>query len=266
MESGYVDANRQQLYYEIHGEGDPLLLIMGLGGDLTGWGLQVPAFQEHFKVIVFDNRDAGRSSQVDNPYAISDMARDTAGLLDGLGVDQAHVLGASMGGMIAQELALSRPEKVGKLVLSCSMAQVARFHVSFAQPWKWIMDHDPKGEILPVHIITLCMTHNFQQNADAVEEMIEQMLNAPYPQPPEAFGRQADALSAFDALNQLEGISAPTLVMVADQDVLTPPWAARQLAEAIPGAELQVLEGGGHCMFWEIPDEFNEAVLAFLAA
>jgi pimeloyl-ACP methyl ester carboxylesterase len=96
--------------------------------------------------------------------------------------------------------------------------------------------------------------------------MTEQMLSAPYPQPPEAFGRQADALSAFDAVDRLGEIKAPTLVLVGDQDVLTPPWEARKLAEAIPNAKLHVLAGGGHCLFWEIPDKFNQAVMEFLTA
>lgn len=86
----------------------------------------------------------------------------------------------------------------------------------------------------------------------------------PYPQPPDAFARQADALRGHDALDRLSEITAQTLVIVGDQDLLTPPWAARQVAQAIPGAQLQVLEGGGHCLFWEIPDTFNRAVIEFL--
>ena len=98
MESGYAESNGLKLYYEIHGEGEPLLLIMGLGGDATGWMLQIPEFARYFKVIAFDNRDVGRSSKAKGPYSIADMAEDTAGLMDALGVMQAHILGGSMGG------------------------------------------------------------------------------------------------------------------------------------------------------------------------
>jgi pimeloyl-ACP methyl ester carboxylesterase len=171
-----------------------------------------------------------------------------------------------MGSMIAQELALAHPNKVHKLVLVCTMPQMARYAVSFVDSWEWIVNHDTEGEILPAHIITWCMTHEFQQNGEAVEEMIEQMLGTPYPQPPEAFGRQANALRSHDASDRLGGIAAPTLVIVGDQDLLTPPWSARQVAASIPGAKLQILEGGGHCLFWEIPEKFNHRVIDFLAA
>ena len=266
MDSGHIETNGQRLYYETSGEGYPLLLIMGLGGDLTGWWAQTPAFEKHFQVIAFDNRDVGRSSLAKGPYTIKDMADDTIGLLDGLGVDKAHVLGVSMGGAIAQELALNYPERVNKLILGCTMAQIARYRVSFVDSWKWVVQHDKTGEGVPATIIAWCMTHSFQQNAEAVDEMIEQMLNPPYPQTPEAYGRQCDALSGFDALDRLGNIQTSTLVLVADQDLLTPPWLSRQLAEAIPGAQLKIIEGGSHCSFWEIPDTFNQAVLDFLLA
>ncbi|MBC8446955.1 MAG: alpha/beta fold hydrolase [Chloroflexi bacterium] len=264
MRTGYIEANGQKLYYEIQGEGEPLVIISGLAGDITGWGLQIEAWKEHFQVIAYDNRDAGRSSRAAAPYTLVDMAEDAAAVLDGLGIASAHVMGASMGSMIAQELALAHPDKVRKLVLVCTMAQMVRYRLSFVDPWKWIVDNDPQAEILPAHIITWCMTHDFQQNAEVVDTMIEQMLAAPYPQPPEAFGRQAAALSGHDALERLGGITAPTLVIVGDQDLLTPPWNGRQVAAAIPGARFQILEGGGHCLFWEIPDKFNQAVIEFL--
>ena len=113
MESGFVETNGQKLYYEVHGEGEPLLLIMGLGNDATGWMFQVPAFAEHYKVIAFDNRDVGRSSEAKGPYTLADMAEDTAGLMDALGIEQAHVVGGSMGGSIAQELVI-QVASVGK--------------------------------------------------------------------------------------------------------------------------------------------------------
>src|SRR4030043_1374990 len=106
MESGFKECNGQKLYYEIHGEGEPLLLIMGLGGDSTAWMLQRPAFSRHFKVIVFDNRDVGRSSMAKASYAIADMAEDTAGLMKALGIQQASILGGAMGGFIPPELVI----------------------------------------------------------------------------------------------------------------------------------------------------------------
>ena len=266
MRNGHVDANGRSLYYEVHGDGEPLLLIMGLGQDLTAWALQVPAFAEHFRVVAFDNRDAGRSSRAEGPYTIADMARDTAGLMDALGIGRAHVLGASMGGAIAQELVLRWPERVGRLVLACTMGQFARFRVFPLEPAKFIKAHDPGNEIFLTEMLVWCMTHRFLTNAEAVDRMLAQLRAAPFPQPPEAFARQVDAARTFDALDRLGAVEAPTLVLVGDQDILTPPWAARELAEAIPGARLQVLEGAAHGLFWESPGETNRAVIKFLRA
>ncbi len=232
--------------------------------DATVWAPQIPAFQQHCTVIAFDNRDVGRSSQAREPYSIADMAEDTAGLMDGLGIKQAHVLGVSMGGMIAQELVLRHPGNVRKLILGATAAQVARFHVSILDVWKWIRQHDPTNEVFPIEAISWGMTHDFLRNAAAVDRLIEWMRNPPFPVSPAAYGRQADAVRAFDALDRLGAVKAPTLVLVGDQDVLTPPWASRELAKAIPGARLQVLEGGGHGFFLEIPDKVNQAVLEYL--
>ena len=109
-----------ELYYEEHGSGDPLLLIMGLATPSEGWMLQTPEFAEHYRTIVYDNRGVGRSSKPAGPYTIHEMADDAVGLLDQLGVERAHVLGISMGGMIAQELVLHHPDRVRGLVLACT--------------------------------------------------------------------------------------------------------------------------------------------------
>ena len=108
------------------------------------------------------------------------------------------------------------------------------------------------------------MTHEFLKNAEAVNQMSERLRNPQFPVSPEAFGRQADAVRSFDALDRLGAVSVPSLVMVGDQDILAPPWLARELVAAIPGAKLQILEGGGHGFFLEIPDKVNQAIIEFL--
>ena len=113
-----IEANGQTLYYEVHGEGEPLLLVMGLASDTLAWALQVPAFAERHQTIVFDNRDVGQSSMADGPYEISDMAQDALALADALELDSFHLLGVSMGGAIAQEMALAAPERIRTLTLA----------------------------------------------------------------------------------------------------------------------------------------------------
>src|SRR4030042_1358651 len=115
-----ASVNGIRIYYEVYGQGEPLLLIMGLGASTMGWQSQTPTFSQHLRVIAYDNRDAGRSAKAEAGYSIADMADDAAGLLGQLGIDAAHVYGVSMGGMIAQELALRHTERVRSLVLGCT--------------------------------------------------------------------------------------------------------------------------------------------------
>lgn len=146
MKSGVIDSNGQKLYYEVHGEGVPLILIMGIGYDATLWGLhQIPAFSQEFQVIAFDNRDVGRSSKATGPYTIADMADDVAGLLDGLEVDRAHVLGISMGGMIAQEFALRHPKRLDKLILTGTGAGTGRAKFDPISVWSFVKRYDTGG-------------------------------------------------------------------------------------------------------------------------
>lgn len=266
MHNGYVEANGQKLFYEVHGQGEPLILIAGLGMDLTGWVLQLPTFAEYFQVIAFDNRDVGRSSEATGSYTIADMADDTAGLIEALDLKSAHVFGGSMGGAIAQELALRHPEKVHKLVLCATVGKSTPTLALLVDVLKFIKQHDHNNAVFPRMALLTGMTTNFLNNAEAVEQALNLFQNQPFPQLFEAFARQADAIRDFDALDRLGAVRAPTLVLAADQDILTPVGAAREIAAAIPGAQLQILEGGGHAFLWEIPEKAHQAVIEFLKA
>jgi len=266
MENGHVEANGQRLYYEVHGEGEPVVLIGGWGDDVNAWAFQIPALAKHFKVITFDNRDIGRSSEATGSYSMKDMAEDTAGLLEGLDIRAAHIIGWSMGGAISQELVLRHPEKVRKLILAATMAQFSRFHCWLIEPMKFVKKNDSENRTFFELMLALCMTHEFLKKQEAVEEFLREMEANPFPQSPEEFERQGHAINSFDALDRLHEVKTPTLVLGAEQDILTPPWAMRELAEAISGAKIEMLEGGGHGFFWEIPDAANDALLKFLKA
>lgn len=265
--AGTVPANGQELYYEVHGDGPPLVLVMGIGYDSSLWGLaQVPALSTQFQVVIVDNRDAGRSSQARRPYTIADMADDLAGLLDALEVQRSHLLGLSMGGMIVQEFALRHADRVDRLVISGSGAAPARSAVDPIRIWSWVKAHDASGEVFGGQQLSALFSTRFVRNHKAVRDITALLASNPYPMSPEAYGRQADAYLRYDALDRLSAITASTLVVVGEQDLLTPPWIAREVADAIPGARFEILrgEGSSHVVPIERPDEFNGLVSAFL--
>ena len=266
--SGTVQANGQELYYELHGEGPPLVLVMGIGYDSSLWTLaQVPVLSTQFQVILVDNRDAGRSSKARHPYTIADMADDLAGLLDALGIQRSHLLGLSMGGMIALEFALRHGDRLNRLVLTGTGAAPARSAVDPIQIWDWVKANDPTGEVFGGQQFVSLFSTAFLRNHHAVRDTAELLASNPYPMTPDAYGRQADAYRQFDALDRLAAVTAPTLVVVGEQDLLTPPWIAGEVAEAIPGARFEIIRGDGssHVVPIECPDEFNGLVLNFLS-
>lgn len=266
--TGTVRANGQELYYEIHGEGAPLVLIMGIGYDSGLWTLaQVPALSKQFQVIIFDNRDAGRSSKATSGYTIADMADDTAALMDALNVKKAHVCGLSMGGCIALELALRHPGKVDRLITTGSGAAPGRLACSVYTSWNWIKANDKTGEIFGLTQFIWLFSTAFLRNKEAVQSTAAMLGANPNPVGPEAYARQAGALTSYDALDRISGIKAPTLCIVGEQDILTPVHECKEVADHIPGAKFEVIKGDGssHVVPIERPDDFNGLVTKFLS-
>lgn len=254
------------MYYEVHGEGEPLLLIMGLGVDVTGWEFfQIPEFSKRYRVIAFDNRGVGRTDAPDAPYSIQMMADDTGRLLDALGVEKAHVLGLSMGGMIAQELALKYPQRVTSLILATTAARQSGLSAHICDTWRRMMEEGVSQETQLRNTLSWGFTDSFFENAEQVQVVIDTMLANPNPQPAYAFVRQVVACVEHDTRERIGQITAPTLVLVGKEDILLPVKLSEELAAGIPDAELVVLEGAGHGFPIEIADKFNQAVLEFLA-
>lgn len=266
MVDGIAVSNGQELYFEIAGDGPPLVLIMGIGYDSTLWMKQVPELSEHFQVITFDNRDVGRSSEADAPYAIEDMADDVAGLLDQLGIERAHILGLSMGGQIAQRFALRHPDRVERLILSGTGAAPARRVFDPIELWSWVKGRDESGMLFARQQFLWLFSDEFLQSPEAVDQTLKMLADNPNPISAEAYARQAQAYTAHDCLDELGAIDAPTLVICGERDRLTPPWICRALADAIPRARFELVRGPGasHALPLERPDEFNRRVTAFL--
>ena len=241
---------------------------MGIGYDSSLWTLQqVPELSTRFRVVLLDNRDAGRSSRADHPYTIADMADDVAGLLDALDIHRTHLLGLSMGAMIGIEFALRHADRLDRLVLAGPGAAPARSAVDPISIWNWVKANDPSGEVFGAQQFTWLFSSAFLRNQQAVQDTIALLASNPNPVEPEAYDRQAQAYLQFDALDRLGGIKAPTLVIVGEQDLLTPPWVAREVADGIPGARFELVTGDGssHVLPLERPDDFNQLVTNFLA-
>ncbi|MCX5991565.1 MAG: alpha/beta hydrolase [Chloroflexi bacterium] len=253
------------MYYEVHGKGEPLLLIMGLGTDLTGWMFQIPEFSKKYQVIAFDNRGVGRTDAPDEPYSIKMMADDTVWLMDALGINRAHILGLSMGGMIAQELAIKYPERVKSLVLATTSAGNYPFSDHTVGAWAAAKTEGVSPRTYFRLIFPFIFTDKLFENSGIVEMALDTMAAAPYLQPAHALAHQVTAATEHNALGRLSHIVAPTLVLVGKQDILLPVKLSKELATGIDKAKLVVLEGGGHAFNVEIRDKFNQAVLDFLA-
>jgi 3-oxoadipate enol-lactonase len=259
-----TEANGQTIYYEVHGEGEPLLCVMGLATDTLAWTLQVPAFSERHRTIVFDNRDVGQSSQATHSYEIADMAQDALALADALELDSFHLLGVSMGGAIAQEIALAAPERVRTLTLAVTFAAGGRWARTLSSVWSARVQRMSREERID-ELLLLTLSEGFFENAEAVAFLRDLMLENPNPQPVEAFARQLDASSRHGARERLGELTMPTHVIGAEWDILVPVWKSREVAALIPGSKLTVLEACPHGLNVERAEEFNRAVLDFIA-
>ncbi len=259
-----VRCNGVELRVEEVGAGPPLLLIMGLGASLETWVAQREAFARHHRVILFDNRGAGDSDCPPPPWSVPAMAADAIGVLDALGVEHAHVLGVSMGGMIAQEMAIGWPERVDRLVVAVSFARPDPLRRAFLlfRRWARIQGADLMQEGV-AHLPWL-VSPSVLNDADRLQEILGIVGTMPL-MAADAYSHQVDAILEHDTLSRLHRVRAPTLVLAAAEDVLTPVMLSREIADAIPGARLTVLSRGNHAVQIEEPAAFNEAVLGFLA-
>ncbi len=237
-----VEIGQTSLYYEEHGDGEPLLCVMGLSADTLAWALQVPALSQRYRMVIFDNRDVGRSSAAAGEYEISDMAADALGLADHLGLESFHLLGVSMGGAIAQEMALSAPERVRTLTLAVTFAAGGGWARTLARVWADRVRDAPRERHVD-ELLLLNLSEEFFENEGAVQYARSLMLDNPNPQDPEGFARQLGASSRHDVRERLPELSMPVHVIGGERDILVPVWKSRELAELIPGARLTCSSG-----------------------
>lgn len=255
-----------RMNYRRVGSGEPLLLIMGTSGSLGLWAPVEPGLAGAHEVVSFDNRGLGGSERGDGEIRMRSLADDAAALLDALGIERAHVCGWSLGSAVAQELALAHPQKVGALVLYATWGRLDGFMTAMlaalSHPWE-------TGDIeVALTALGLAFSPELLNSPD-FEALMEQFLPLfPSTETQIATTReQWEADRAHDTLDRLPEISAPTLVIAGEQDLLTPPWQCRAVAERIPGARYECFSGPGssHALAMERSEEFTRLVTGFLA-
>jgi pimeloyl-ACP methyl ester carboxylesterase len=250
-----------KIYWDEVGEGEPLLLIMGLGYPSDAWHRTRPVLARRYRTIALDNRGIGRSEMPPGPYPIALMASDAAAVLDAAHADSAHIFGMSMGGMIAQEFALQYPKRVRSLVLGCTaaggpsaLASEPEAAEMLASRLEMTVEQAARAAVF------------FIYDAGTPQELIEQDLavRRPWFPRPEAYLAQLQGILMWESYSRLEQIHAPTLVIHGEHDRLVPVGNARLIAEKISGAKLVVLPNAGHIFTTDQADEAHRAILKFL--
>jgi len=260
----HIQANDINIYYESHGEGEPLFLIAGLGATHHLWELQAPSFARWYQVVTFDNRGAGDSAKPSEPYSVALFADDTAALMDALGIQRAHVYGQSMGGIIAQEFALRHPQRLRCLVLGCTTFGGPNSVLPTPQAAALLsgMPNLPQEQAVERVLELFYSTRYRREHVEEARRRIQSYF--PLRTPPDAYARQLVACLTFDAYERLAQIVAPTLVINGAEDALIPPENSRIMAQRIPGAELVLFPEVGHLFFHEVPEKADAAVVDFL--
>jgi pimeloyl-ACP methyl ester carboxylesterase len=262
-----VEVRDIEIAYNTEGSGEPVVLIAGFTAVKETWELQVAELSKHFRVISFDNRGVGETTVPTAPFSIADMAADTAGLMDALGIDSAHFFGVSMGGLIAQVLALDYPERVKKVALGCT-THGGRHAV---QPEREVMEilakaSDPTipvEESVRLRLPVIFAERSMREEPERLEEFVRLAIR--YWPTPEGAAGQFAALSVFNVKRRLGEIRRPVLAITGSEDRMMPPENSRLLAEGIQGAEHYVVDGAGHSFFLEKPDEVNGVLIDFFS-
>ena len=257
-------ADGTRIHYEVTGKSGatPVLMIQGLGASKNAWNLQRIAMATRFRIISFDNRGAGRSDKPTEPFTLEQMADDALAVLDAAGIETAHVVGASMGGVISQIVTVKYPHRVRSLTLVCTACRNHPWRQELLQTWaktaadkgmievgkeaaQWVMSPRSFRRLVPAFtwmgpLAALRPRHSFVSQIDAILNTRE------------------------DLVDQLSTITAPTMIIVGNQDILTPRGDSEEIAERIPNAELVVISGAAHGLMMEHASTFNRILIEFL--
>jgi pimeloyl-ACP methyl ester carboxylesterase len=260
----HLKVNDINMYYEIHGSGEPVVLVAGFSNDHSVWSGIVDMLKNDYQVIVFDNRGTGQTDVTDAPYSIEQMAADIAALCAGIGIRRAHFVGNSMGGYMLQALAYQHPQLVKSAVLSnTSQRAHCGYHIYAAAQLDMLKASVP----LAIMVHASCgwaFSYRFLMQPGVMAQLVKTVLEAPYPFTIKGYEGQYAALDAFDSREWVGKIKVPVLVMSSEYDLIISEHAAEALMRAIPHAEYHCFKDCGHLPFLELPQQFVDVVRAFL--
>jgi len=255
-----AQINDIQMYHEVHGQGYPLVLIHGLSATSLIWAFQVPEFSLDYRAVIMDLRGHGQSGKPEMEYSIDLFSRDVVALMDHLGIERAHIVGGSMGGMVAQQLALDYPQRVKRLVLADSMSHLDTCLRMKMETWGLIAERLGM-EMQARDAMPWSFSSSYiNEHSDGIMDIIGQVAALPV----QPYLQSLEATIAHDVRERLSSIAAPTLVITGDQDILVPRQYADILCESIPDSRLEVIKGAAHVVNIEQPEAFNAVVLDFL--
>jgi pimeloyl-ACP methyl ester carboxylesterase len=259
-----IPVNGIEIYYEEHGSGRPLILIQGLSYATPMWHWQVSDLKNHFRVILFDNRGSGQSSKPDLPYSIGMFAADTTGLMEALKIPQASILGISMGGIIAQEVALSFADHVTHLILCSTLYGGPTVSQPNPETLAYLADYqeNPSNELSRLEIAYGTAPGFGERHPDRVTTLVRFKQQS---RPPRfAYLRQLMSARGYVSEDRLPSLGIPALIIAGRQDRIIPPENSERLHRMIPNSQLRLFDNAGHLVPIEYPREFNQAVIEFL--
>ena len=260
----YTNINGVDLYYEIHGEGAPLIMIAGLASDSQSWQPVLQKLARRYRVIIFDNRGAGRTQPQDAATGIGQMADDCIALIKHLGLSSAHILGHSMGGFVALDCAIRYPEYVSKLILASTSAFCSERNEALFNDWVAYLESDMSAELWFRNMFYWIFSKQFFEDTATVNEAVRLSVAYPYPQSKTAFKNQVGTLEKFNCRESLPDITSETLVIGGTEDLIFSPEESTAVLSAIPEVTFSFIQQAAHALHVEKPQEFTAMVKRFL--
>ena len=257
-----VQVNGINLYYEIHGQGEPLVLIEGLASDHNAWGPHLDALTKHFRCLIFDNRGMGHTDKPESEYTTRVYAEDTASLMDAVGFSDAHLAGLSMGACIAQELCLAYPDKVRSMVLVSGWARPDNYFAELVNLWIQMAENSETDVMWKDILLWSFSPKMYKERPKDIQSLKDDLNQADISM--RAFIQQARSLITHDAYDRLAQVKVPALILVGSADIFTPYRLAEELHRAIPGSQLEVLENQAHAFPLENPQALDGRLIHFI--